>query len=169
MNDDTLAAGGGWNLIPTQGWGVAEFLRRALERLPAREAFVEAVPEPDLLLAEAPAEQNLLVGAARGKVDEPGVQILDKRPNLLDPGDAPRDPRDLLVQLLLDLLQLVRLDVAAVPRDPRGERRLSLLQLDERPPVADQFLGERPHFPERLVRLLDREVPRLHARMIRPL
>jgi len=35
--------------------------------------------------------------------------------------------------------------------------------------VPDQFLGQRPHLSERLVRLLNREVPRLHARMIRPL
>jgi hypothetical protein len=36
-------------------------------------------------------------------------------------------------------------------------------------PVPDQLLRERTHLQERLVRLLCREVPLLHARMIRPL
>jgi hypothetical protein len=35
--------------------------------------------------------------------------------------------------------------------------------------VPDQLLRERTHLQERLVRLLHREVPLLHARMIRPL
>jgi len=49
------------------------------------------VPEPDLCLAQAPAEQNLLVAAPRGKVDEPVIEVLDERARLVDPRDAARD------------------------------------------------------------------------------
>jgi len=63
----------------------------------------------------------------------------------------------------------VRLDVPSVPGNPRSQRRLPLLELDERTPVADELLRQRAHLLERCVRLLNREVPRLHARMIRPL
>ena len=51
----------------------------------------------------------------------------------------------------------------------RRQRRLPLLELDERAPVPDQLLGERTHLAERLVRLIKSEVPLFHARMIRPL
>ena len=63
----------------------------------------------------------------------------------------------------------MRLDVAAVPGDPRRQRNLPLLELDQRTAVPDQLLGQRTHLGERLVSLLKREVLRLHARMIRPL
>jgi hypothetical protein len=63
----------------------------------------------------------------------------------------------------------MRLDIATVPGDPRGDRRLAFLELHEGTAMPDQLLGQRTHLVERLVRLLDAEVTLLHARMIRPL
>jgi hypothetical protein len=63
----------------------------------------------------------------------------------------------------------VRLDIAAVPGDPRRDRRLAFLELHQGTAMPDQLLGQRTHLVERLVRLLDTEVTLLHARMIRPL
>ena len=74
----------------------------------------------------------------------------------------------LIVDVLLHLRQLVRLHVPPVAGDPLGQRRLLLLKLDERAPVLDELLGQRPDVLERLVRLLNGEVTRRHARMIRP-
>src|SRR4029453_7207052 len=162
----TLAAGGGWIRSPP-GWGARGCWR--LERLAAREAFVQAVPEADLVLAEGPAEQYLLPVARRRGGEETSIEILDQRTNLVDARDAPGDPRDLLVEPLLHVLELVRLDVAAVPRDPHRDRRLAFLELHQGAAVPDQLLGQRTHLVERLVRLLGSEVPLLHARMIRPL
>jgi len=52
-----MAAGeGAWS-----GTGFLALLDRVfLERLPTGEAFLEAVPVPDLRLAEAPAQEDLL-------------------------------------------------------------------------------------------------------------
>src|SRR5262245_57892374 len=129
------------------------------KRLAAREALLQAVPVPDLVLAEAPAEEHLLALAPRREVDEP---------RLVDTRHAAGDARHLLVQPLLHVLQLLRLDVAPVARDPLVQRRLQLLQLEERTAVLDQLLGQRPHLPQRLVRLFSREVARRHTNMIRP-
>ena len=52
---------------------------------PAREALLEAVPEGDLVLADLPAEQNLLaVLAEGGKVDQAAVEILDEHSQALE-------------------------------------------------------------------------------------
>src|SRR5262245_19837690 len=163
----------GWRVEPHSppGWGcggvLAERPATGLERLAAREALVRAVPEADLVLAQPPAQQDLLPVTRGGKVDETSVEIFDGRADLVHPRHTPRDARNLLVQALLHLLQLVRLDVPTVARDPHRQRRLPLLKLHQRASVLDQLLRQRTHIAERLVRLLGTEVPLLHVRMIR--
>ena len=48
-----------------------------IERLAPGEAFVLAMIKPDAVLAELPAEIDVLVVNDRGKVEEANVQILD--------------------------------------------------------------------------------------------
>ena len=124
------------------------------------------MPEADLVLAEAPAEQDLFALSLRGEVDEPLVEVLHEPARFVDPRHAARDPGHRHVQLLLHVLQLVRLDIASVARDPGRQRGLPLLQLDERAAVLDELLGQRPHLAESLVRLVRCEVAGRHARMI---
>ena len=124
------------------------------------------MPEADFWFAEAPAEQDLLVLTPRGEVDQPLVEVLHERTRLVDPGHAARDAGHCLVQPLLYVLQLVRLEVAAVARDPGRQGSLLFLQIDERAAVPDELLGQRPDLAESLVRLVRCEVAGRHARMI---
>ena len=84
----------------------------------------------------------------------------------MDPRHAARDARHGFVQPLLHLLELARLEVAPVARDPGRQLGLLLLKRDERAPVLDELLGQRPHLVECLVRLVRCEVAWRHARMI---
>src|SRR5262245_1748824 len=88
------------------------------QRATAGEAVLEAVPEADLLLAEPPAEEDLLAGALGGEVDEPLVEVLHERSELVDPAHAGGDSGHLLVQLLLHLPELARAHIPAVAGDP---------------------------------------------------
>ena len=65
--------------------------------------------------------------------------------------------------------ELVRVDAAAVPRDPEPELRTLRLRLDERRTVLDEPLGQRPDLDEQRVRLVPCEVARRHARIIETL
>ena len=103
---------------------------------------------------------------ARGEVDEPLIEVLHERADLVDLRHAPRDTRHRLVQPLLNLLQLPRLEVASVARDPGRQRSLLGLELDERAAVLDELFGHRTHPVECLVRLLGGEVAKRHVRMI---
>src|SRR5437588_9250421 len=91
----------------------------ALERklLPAGEAFLEAVPVADLVLAELPAEEHLLAVPQRGEVDEAGVEVLHLHPELLDRVDSPAQPLGSLLDRVLQGGDLLRPDAAAVARD----------------------------------------------------
>ena len=153
---------------PHPGGGVEARYGR-LERLAARESLVQAVPEADLVLAQAPAKQHVLSVAGRGKVDEAGVEVLDEcaqpRGSARHTARCRRPPRR----------------AAPAPPPARAARRFrrcpqSASSAPTAAPGARRARAgarpaprERTHLDERLVRLLNREVPLLHARMIRPL
>ncbi len=81
----------------------------------------------DLVLAQAPAEKDVLAFPLRWKVDEAGVEVLHERARFVDPRHAARDAGHFLVEGLLHVLQLARLEVASVAGDPSRHDRLALL------------------------------------------
>src|SRR6188768_809723 len=137
-----------------------------VERFPAREAFLEAVPVGDLALADLPAEQHLLAVAQGREVDEPAVEVLDQDAERLQLLDRTRDRLGLPLELLVELARLLRVEVAAVSRDPLGEPRAPGSRDREGAPVGDERLGDRPHLLEQRVRLLRSEVPLRHPSII---
>ena len=158
----------GGTSLPTRV-GVVGVCYGRLERLAAREALVEAVPEADLVLAQAPAEQHILARrAVAGKSTRPSSRSFTSAPTSWIRATQRAMPATSSSSRSCTSSSSRGSTFAAVARDPRRHRRLPLLELDERAPVLDQLLGERTHLQERLVRLLCREVPLLHARMIRP-
>lgn len=134
--------------------------------LPPREPLVDAVPERDLILADVPAEEHVLTRAPRREIDEAAVEVLHKRPGLVDPCDASRNRSRTVAQLLFHRVELGRVEVAAVTRDRLREPSVAFLQDGQRSPPLDHLLGERTDDRERLVRLLGGEVPRSHGGMI---
>src|SRR4051812_40651379 len=83
------------------------------ERPPAREAVLGAVPPRDPRLAHPPAEQDVAAGgAARGEVDQPVVEALHERAELVDAGDEPGDLARLVVDPPVQRGGSVRVDPA---------------------------------------------------------
>src|SRR4051794_6452413 len=95
----------------------------ALERPAAREALVDRVPEADLVLSDAPAEEHLVPGAQRGKVDESELEILDDRAQRLDLAGAGDHLARALVELPRDLGVLARRLAVPVASRDRDELR----------------------------------------------
>src|SRR5512133_1036922 len=62
-----------------------------IERFPAREALLEAVPVGDRVLADLPAQQHLLAVPQRGEVDEATVEVLHQHAEPLQLVDRARD------------------------------------------------------------------------------
>src|SRR4029078_3224821 len=91
------------------------------ERFPAGEAFFEAVPERDLVLADLPAEQDFLPLAQRGEVEETAVQVLHLDTELLELLDTAGDRLALALELLLERPPLLGIGGAGVSRDPLHE------------------------------------------------
>ena len=114
----------------------------------------------DLGLAQPPAEEHLLAAPKRREVDEAGVDVLDDRADAVDAVHAARDPDPRLLEQRGERGELLRVDRAAVARDPR--RKLAALGLCAplRPPVLDELLDERPDLLQQRSRLLGREVAR---------
>jgi hypothetical protein len=132
------------------------------------EALIEAVPEADRVLADVPAEEDVLALAPRRKVEQASVEILDEHARRLNPLDSLRELAGRAFELLVGLGEVRRRQVAAVGADLRPKRGTARLRLDQPPSPLDHLFGERPQLRERLVRLLDREVARdAHRRMIR--
>src|SRR5881394_1722809 len=143
----------------------AQHFSRLWERASSCEAVLDRVPEPDLVLAEPPAEQHLLVAASRREVDQALVEILDEDPERLQRLDAPYDLRRFGVDRRLQSVDLVRADTAAVGRDRRGNPGVPHCRERERAPVRDRLLDERPYLRQELVRLVSREIAIRHAYM----
>jgi hypothetical protein len=129
------------------------------------EAVFERVPERDLVLAEAPAEQHLLVAPERREVDKPFVQILDEQPELLESRGAANDLRRLSVDCRLQLIDLVRSHTAAVAGNLGRDPRVTNGRDRERAAVRDHLLDERAHSRQQLVRLRRCEVAIGHGYM----
>src|SRR5437763_15828538 len=125
--------------------GNAQHFSRLWERASSCEAVLDRVPEPDLVLAEPPAEQHLLVAASRREVDQALVEILDEDPERLQRLDAPHDLRRFSVDRRLQPVDLVRADTAAVGRDRRGGPGGPDWRARGRAPVRDRLLDERAH------------------------
>src|SRR5688500_8425516 len=135
-----------------------------IERLPAGEALIDAVPVGDLVLTEAPAQERLGAGDLRRKVDEAGVRVLHDPAELVDRVGTAGDTGMLTGDLLVEGVPAAH--VAPIACDL--ERELPPLGLGrcEGRPVLDELFRQRPHLREQRVRLLAGEVSRRHVRMI---
>jgi putative hydrolase of the HAD superfamily len=127
------------------------------------------VPVVDLLLSELPTEKRLDALDPRREVDEAGVRILHDRTEAVDRVHAAGDTGVLGVDELVEPGELPRVDAAAVACDLQCKLGALRLRVDERRAMRDELLGQRPDLDEERVRLLPREVPRRHARIIETL
>jgi hypothetical protein len=133
------------------------------ERFPAREPFLEPVPVLDRVLADLPAEQDLLALAERREIDKAGVEILHLDAQRFELVDAPLERRPVTLDLDLELGEVARGDPAAVSLDLSDKCRPASRRGKETPPVVDHALGDRPDVRERLVGFLGGEVAICHV------
>src|SRR5262249_1422967 len=138
-----------------------------IESLASCEPFFQPVPERNLVLAELPAEEDLLAVAQRGEVDEARVEVLHDRASLVDRVHATGDLDPLSTFGFLELAQLARVDAAAVAGDPRRELLSLGLQTLLLLPVRHELLDERADLRELVVGLPGREAAWHPAPMIR--
>ncbi len=117
------------------------------ERLPAREPFLHAVPVPDSLLADAPAEEHraAVLRMSRREVDEPCVEVLDLRAASVDLVDAEPQLLDDSPQPALELPDTAPFATTAVSRDGSPYDGELPFQLELLPAIRHHLLGERPH------------------------
>src|SRR5207237_1021096 len=122
-----------------------------VDRLPAGEAVVEAVPPLDGVLPGAPAKEDVLALAQRREVDETDVDVLHLDAELGQPLDAVLQLGgggcELLASRLADAV------AAAVPRDELHELALLAFELAQSRAHGDHPLDERPHLGEGAVSL----------------
>ena len=138
----------------------------ALERLPSGIALLEAVPVPHFLLAELPAEEDLLALPHGREIDEPGVGILHDRTELVDRVDAAGYTGELVRGLVVKIGEPLGVDAAPIPGDAREQLRASGLHVGESFTVGNEAFCERADSGKKLVGLLGGEVARRHPRMI---
>ena len=95
------------------------------ERLPAREALFEPVPEGDPVLAEVPAEEDEFpgLGVLGGEVHEATVEVLHLDTCLLELGDDETDLAGHVLDGTLSLLHMLGIEAATVPTDLAPDRR----------------------------------------------
>src|SRR5580765_6484072 len=138
-----------------------------IESLASCEPFFQPVPERNLVLAESPAEEDLLTFAERGEVDEAGIEVLDDCASLVDRVHAAGDLDPLRPVGFLELAELARVDAAAVAGDPlRAFLSLGLKAL-LLAPVRHELLDERANLCELLVGFPGREAAWHPTPMIR--
>src|SRR4051812_31281622 len=130
-----------------------------VDGFPAREPLVEAVPERDALLADAPAEQDLASLVERGEVEQPLVEVLHLHARLVELGHAALDLRGNRLQLGLELCEVARAQAAAVALDDDAQLRALRVRLAPGSPEADDAFGQGAHDGERVVRVLRGEDP----------
>ena len=124
------------------------------------------MPVRDLVLAETPAEEGFAALDLGGEVDEARVEVLHDAPELVDRVGAARDARVVECDLLVEGRRGRHVDTAAVPGDLERDLGPRRLRGHERRAVLDEPFGQRPHLVEQRVRLVTREVPRGHPRII---
>jgi hypothetical protein len=125
------------------------------------------VPEADLVLADVPAEEDLLPLAQGREVEQAAIEVLDQDTGVLDPLDAAGELRCRLLESLVGLSEVGRSQIAAVRPDLGPERGPLRLGVDQLTAKLDHPLGQRPQLLECRSGLLQREVAaRPHRRMI---
>src|SRR4051812_42656945 len=134
------------------------------KRLSGRETLVGAVPEPDLVLAELPAKQDVLFAALRREIEQSLLERLDLSSGPIDLLGAVGDCVGFALDRLREVVQVARDHVTAVPGDPRHERDLAGLRCSEVPPVLNHALDDRAKLGQGSVGLLQGEHP--HPPMI---
>src|SRR5712691_4136644 len=127
---------------------------------PAGEAFVEAVPERDLRLADLPAQEDVLAAVLRREVQQTLVEILHLHARIVEAADAIRDGVGSAGDLLRCVTHLTRCDVTTVAGDARDELGLLDLRPRELAAVPHHLLRDRTHVIERRVRLVRGKEPR---------
>src|SRR5438552_2690044 len=139
------------------------------QRLAPRESLLGPVPVGDLLFAELPAEEHVLVTPACREVEQALLERLDLCARRVDALGALRDRSGRPLHRGCGLAQIARLHVAAVPGDACDQLGLLRLRGHEVAAMLDHLLHDRSQLHERGVRFLDREDPRHHATiMLRP-
>jgi hypothetical protein len=132
------------------------------------EALIDAVPEADLLLADVPAQQDVLPFTAGREVEQSAVEVLHEHAGGLDPFDHACECARRLLQVRVRLCEVGGSEIPAVSRDLPAELGPEHLRLDEEPAALDHLLGERAELGEGFVRLVESEVASGgHGRMIR--
>src|SRR5262245_20590228 len=138
-------------------------LLEVVQRPSPCEPVLERMPVGDLVLAELPAEQDLLVTAERREVDEPLVRVLDLGAEPVDSVHALGDSARLLADLRLHAGQLAGIEVAAVARDRRRQVRATGDDHAELAAMVDHLLDEGSHLLEGRIGLVGREMTRRHG------
>src|SRR4051812_13553621 len=114
-----------------------------IEPLASCEPFFQPVPVCNLVLADAPAEQDLHALTHRREVEESLVDVLDDRAAPVDRIDAPRDLDPLALFRLLEVRQRLRIDSASVACDLRRQLHAFGLQALLLGAMRDERLRER--------------------------
>lgn len=126
------------------------------------------MPEPNLLFAYVPAEQDVAPFSAGREVEQTAVEILDEHAGRLDLLDAAGERARGPFQLGVRLGEVGGRQIAPVAGNLTAELGAERLRLDERAAALHHLLGERAELGECLVRFVEREVaPDGHGRMIR--
>src|SRR6185312_6803855 len=124
-----------------------------VDRFPAGEAVLGAVPPGDLVLADVPAEQHDLALALGDEVEQSHVRVLEDHPELVETiGTRRRHLRERL-QLGARLGEVAARVAAAVAGDGGEQLGLRVIELAHPRPHLDEALGGGPHRLERAVSL----------------
>ena len=142
--------------------------RRLVERkrLATGETLLGSVPVGDLVLADAPAEEHLLVTPHRREIEQPAIEVLDQHAVRLNFLDEPCDLGRLALERLVHVDELLGLEATSVSCDLPGQLGARFRRDRQGLPARDQLLGHRPKLLEQLVRLGWSEDPRSHAAII---
>src|SRR5581483_8789585 len=98
-----------------------------VDRFPPREPLADSMPVRDGLLADVPAELDLLAVADRGEVEQPRVHVLHDHAELVEPLQAGARGFGEAVELGLRRVQVGRGVAASVAADGGDQRRLLAL------------------------------------------
>src|SRR6185437_9926994 len=124
-----------------------------VDRLPAGDAVLGAVPPGDLVFADVPAEEHDLALPLGDEVEQPDVRVLEDHPELVEAiGTRRRHLRERL-QLGAGLGKVAARVAAAVAGDRGVQLRLLVIEVAHPRPDLDEPLGGRPHRLERAVSL----------------
>src|SRR5207247_70343 len=116
-----------------------------------------SVPPGDGLLADVPADLDLLAVPDAEEVDQPEVDVLDPHAERREPLDARARRLGQTDQLLLGCVQVARGVAAAVAADRGHELTLRALELSHALAQRDEPFGDGAHLLEGAVSLVGSE------------